>query len=150
MNPAALAWHRWVVKRMFEDQYADERWPHPLLPAVLDGLSIDGAYRIIDAFGVLPETASVVRAVRPARDDFCGAHVILERGIERLRHLELGQAPASEIFARVNVAGLQALMHKAATPADSLCASWLVEAHRGGQPTGRVGSRPRQQLPLFL
>lgn len=148
-DDSALGWHRWVAGQMLGED-GSPALPSPALPALIDGLSVDGAFRLIDAFGVFAGKVGSVRAARQQGSSVGAQLAVLRRGIDRLRRLEQDLSPGGEIFDEVHLDALHALARDPATPADGLRAAWLLEFQRGQRPPGRVGARPRQQLPLFL
>lgn len=124
----------------------------PLLPAALPHLSIDGAFRIVEALGLCASPAQSRRwalsACRSPRD--VGA--VIERGLNRL--LEIADDP--QVLIRiahfVDQPTLIRIAADAAAPEDQALAWWLIQCMRYGLDSGnaRVGGWRHGQLPLFV
>ena len=122
------------------------------LPPLLRDLTLDGAYRLVEAFGLLKCSGDPVRSVRHASVNVSGVGEMLVRGLKRLFALGRAESIAPEAFDTVHVPVLIELANAPAAETDGQRAAWLLEIHRDHRRSDvrRVGARPQRQLPLFL
>lgn len=144
-------WLCWVEATLHEDEVAARQAMNRLPPA-LHGVTLDGAYRLVEAFGLLGRPGDPVRNVRSAStglEECCG---VLVRGLRRLFELGRAESVAPSEFDAVYLTGLSELVNTPAAEADGSRAAWLLDVYRALRPSGlnRVGTRPRRQMPLFL
>lgn len=146
--------HTWLawVDGVLRGEVAAAQAASARLPPLLSGLSLDGAYRLIEAFGLLESASTSVRELRHGAAPLDAVGAMLARGLARLA-VFAGPDDVSRLpFEVVHLPVLQELADTPASDADGQRAAWLLDIHRAGRPAGirRVGARPRRQLPLFL
>lgn len=122
------------------------------LPRLLHDLTLDGAYRMVEVFGLLETSADPVRDVRHISASLHMGSAVVLRGLRRLACADRPDDVGKLLF---EVASLPVLKELADTPAceiDGQRAAWLLDVYRAARPSGlrRVGARPKRQLPLFL
>ena len=152
LEEGVAAWQSWLEARLCPTSAAIGDEKVAALPAVLAGLSLDGAYRIIEAMGLRAEPNSSVRGdlAQHATPPRLGS--VVDRGLDRLRAIEADPATAHRYSALTNHQALARLAKDYSTEQDHLVAWWLMNAFRSDFDPGqtRAGSRPKGQLPLFL
>lgn len=147
------AWLRWLE---FALSPVDQALVVPSgperLPVALTHLSIDGAFRIIEAMGLCERPSSSVRGALAQCATPPGLGGVIERGIERLRAIEADPASAQQFLELAHHQALAQLARDYATEPDQVLAWWLLSSFKGGFDSGgtRAGIRPQGQLPLFL
>lgn len=149
--PHVLAWLAWAQSVLQGDAAAAEV-ALMRLPSLLHGMSLDGAYRMVEAFGLLQVASTPVRELRHGAASLEVVGAVLGRGLERLA-VFAGPDDASCLpFDVVHLPIVRELAETPACDADGQRAAWLLDLHRAARPSGvrRVGARPRRQLPLFL
>jgi len=149
--PNVQAWLTWVQAILQGDATAADA-ALVRLPSLLHGMSLDGAYRLVEAFGLLEVASTPVRELRHGAASLEVVGAGLARGLERLA-LFTGPDDASRLpFDLVHLPILHELAETPARDGDGQRAAWLLDIHRATRPSGvrRVGARPRRQLPLFL
>lgn len=152
MEPCVRAWLYWL-----ESALAGSEQPEPMLayseklPKALLHLSIDGAFRIIEAAGLCtgPESLRAATA-RCSTPPALGA--VIARGIERLKVIEKDPESARQFTRVINLVALVQLVGDHAAQADHLLAWWLLQGLGGAVDPGttKAGLRPKGQLPLFV
>lgn len=122
------------------------------LPLLLHDMTLDGAYRLVEAFGLLEQPGDPVRDVRHSSMRLAEVGDVLARGIRRLFELGRADSVTREAFDVVHLPVLDELARNPSAEADGQRAAWLLDVHRAMQPPSvrRVGARPRRQMPLFL
>lgn len=149
--PPLRAWLDWV-NAVLRNDAAVAQAALARLPVLLASLSLDGAYRLVEAFGLLEAASTPVRELRHGAASLEVVAAMLARGLQRLAAFG-GPDDVSRLpFELVHLPVLQELAETPACDADGQRAAWLLDIHRAGRPAGvrRVGARPRRQLPLFL
>lgn len=122
------------------------------MPGAIEHLSVDGAFRILEALGLRAAPNDSVRAAlaRCAVPRALGSAIA--RGLARLRFVEANLNQVSSLSPVVYQETLIAVAKDYAAPADQALAWWLLHALRSGIDPGttRAGLRPKGQLHLFL
>lgn len=150
-QPELQLWLNWV-EAVIEGDLAAAQTASCFLPALVQAMSLDGAYRLVEAFGLLEAAADPVREVRHNSTGLNTVGAIVARGLHRLscvaRSDDVHQLP----FDAVHLPVLKELADTPSCEADGRRAAWLLDVHRDARPAGvrRIGARPRRQLPLFL
>ncbi|MFT7776519.1 TniQ family protein [Roseateles sp.] len=151
LEPELNFWLRWVDAVLRGDAPAAQD-AMGALPPLLHDLTLDGAYRLVEAFGLLEAPGDPVRNVRHSSAGLVEVGGVLVRGLRRL--IDLGQAEtiAPDVFDTVHLPVLAELADEPAAELDGQRAAWLLDVHRANRSPGvrRVGARPRRQMPLFL
>jgi hypothetical protein len=122
------------------------------LPVVLTHLSVDGAFRMIEAMGLCADADSSVRTEMSNCATPAGLGSAVARGLYRLSLIEADPECANRFAGVVHQGALTDIATDCASEADRALASWLLSALRGSVDSGgtRAGSRPKGQLPLFV
>lgn len=151
LEPELHIWLNWVDAVLQADA-APARDAMNRLPPLLHDLTLDGAYRLVEAFGLLAAPGDPVRNVRHSSASLTEVGGVLVRGLRRLMDLGRAETVAPQAFDVVHLPVLGELADEPATEADGLRAAWLLDIHRAARPSGfrRVGARPRRQMPLFV
>ena len=151
LQPELQSWLNWTEAVIGADPLAADKAASSL-PALVRSMSIDGAYRLIEAFGLLETASDPVREVRHVSASLRTVGNVLARGLRRL-----GETASSDDINRLpfelaHLPALRDLADRPACEADGLRAAWLLDIYRAARPSGsrRVGARPKRQLPLFL
>lgn len=150
LDPWLVSWHRWIEQRLGFGQAAqdDDRY---IVPAMLDRLSLDGAFHVVEAFGLLSEPAQALRLASSRARSAEGRLGVIGRGLERLSALDLDPAVGRDLAPLVHAAALERLRVRAAEPVDAQGASRLLR-WISGRDDGTVDLRchgARGQLNLF-
>jgi len=122
------------------------------IPSALTHLSIDGAFRVIEAMGLRTGESSSAREALSKCAMPRELGVVIARGLERLHAIEADPENAARYAEGVHHQALVQLAKDYAAEEDYLLAWWLMNAFRSDFDPGgtRAGSRPKGQLPLFL
>ena len=143
----AVSWSSWLGSRL--NHGSQEHLPPPELPSWMADLSIDGAWRIVQAFGLLKGPLEVLRQRDLTRlrspTEICA---IVNRGLERL--VDFAHSPSwhARLTGVVHVQGLRRLTERSPTIADREVASQLLDMlrHRGRHARGgRLNAVPSQR-----
>jgi hypothetical protein len=151
LEPELIAWLEWVEAVLSGDtgvaKSASRR-----LPALLQDMTLDGAYRLVEAFGLLERPSAPVHDVRHSSVSLSAVGAMLTRGLRRLSEVGCAEGIAPQAFEGVHLPVLAELAEEPSADADGRRAAWLLDVYRAMRPSGvrRVGSRPRRQIPLFL
>ena len=121
------------------------------VPRFLDELSLDGAIRLVEAFGILRVVADPPRAAARAACLQQGRAGLIERGLERLEEID---GSPERVLARaefIHVPALERLRATGVTQADSKCAALFLRYLRApaSEAADRRGRHGRGQLFLF-
>ncbi|WP_457324102.1 TniQ family protein [Roseateles sp. P5_E11] len=150
LEPELAPWLDWAEAVLQGDDTA----PHAMrrLPPLLQDMTLDGAYRLIEAFGLLESPGDPVRNVRHSSASLTQVGGVLVRGLRRLTELGRFEAVAPQAFDVVHLPVLAEIADEPAAETDGQRAAWLLDIHRASRPPGvrRVGARPRRQMPLFV
>lgn len=151
VEPELAVWIRWV-EAVLQGDAAAAREAMRGLPPLLQDLTLDGAYRLVEAFGLLERPGDPVRNVRHSAASLAEVGAVIVRGLRRLFALGRAETVAPPLFDVVHLPVLGELADDPANEADGQRAAWLLDIHRAARPSGsrRVGARPRRQIPLFL
>ncbi|WP_293499628.1 TniQ family protein [Roseateles sp.] len=151
LEPEVRAWIGWA-EAVLQDDVAAAQDAIGGLPPLLHNMTLDGAYRMIEAFGLLKAPGDPVRDVRHSSAKLPEVGAMVVRGLQRLWDIGLARDVAPKAFDVVHLPVLRELADEPAAEGDGQRAAWLLDLHRATRPTGqhRVGARPRRQMPLFL
>lgn len=151
LEPELHAWICWAEAVLLGDVVAAQDAIGGL-PPLLHNMTLDGAYRMIEAFGLLKAPGDPVRNVRHSSAKLPEVGAMVVRGLQRLWDMGLARDVSSDVFDVVHLPVLIELADAPAADADGQRAAWLLNLHRATRSTGqrRVGARPRRQIPLFL
>lgn len=151
LEPELAVWLRWV-EAVLQVDAAAARGAMRELPPLLHDLTLDGAFRLVEAFGLLEQPGDPVRNVRHSAASLAEVGGVLVRGLRRLFELRRAEAVAPHTFDAVHLPVLGELADDSAAETDGQRAAWLLDIHRAARSSGvrRVGARPRRQMPLFL
>ena len=151
LEPELRVWLNWVTAVLQADADA-ARDGMGQLPPLLQDLTLDGAYRLIEAFGLLTAPGDSVRNVRHSSASLTEVGGVLVRGQRRLADLGRAETVAPQAFDFVHLPVLAEIADQPAAETDGQRAAWLLDIHRTARPSGvrRVGARPRRQMPLFV
>lgn len=152
MEDSVRAWLCWLESALGQTSAAGlRRWTEAALPDALTHLSIDGAFRIIEASGLCVGTENVRAAAArySGRQDLGAA---IARGVERLRSIERDPSEIRHLSRVINQVALLHIASDFADAADHALAWWLLQGLGGssGTSTSKAGIRPKGQLPLFI
>jgi len=122
------------------------------MPEALTHLSVDGAFRVIEAMGLCADSGGSVRAAMSKCTTPRGMGVVIARGLDRLSQIEADSGCAHRFADVVHQSALATIVTDCAAETDRALASWLLSALRSAVDSGgtRAGSRPKGQLPLFI
>lgn len=151
LEPELIAWLEWVEAVLCGDAGV-ARSASLRLPPLLQDMTVDGAYRMVEAFGLLERPGAPVRAVRHSSVGLSVVGAMLTRGLRRLSEVDRAEGITPQAFENVHLPVLTELAEEPAADVDGRRAAWLLDVYRAMRPSGmrRVGSRPRRQMPLFL
>ncbi len=123
-----------------------------VLPDALLRLSIDGAFRILEALGLCAKPGHSVRLALSKCRTPQALGAVVQRGVDRLQAIEADPGVFMRLAAMVNQLALARVAAEAAAKEDQALAWWLIQGMRSGVDSGntRAGSRPKGQLPLFI
>lgn len=149
MQPQVQAWLTWMegmVCRAFGGPTGEA------LPTALTHLSVDGAFRVIEALGLSPLPGTSVRSALANSRTPPALGAVISRGIDRMRAIEADPGALPQLASVLNQVALSQLADDFAAPEDHALAWWLLAALRSGVDPGRTraGARPKGQLPLFI
>jgi len=149
LHPYVSLWCEWVQRRLRQGADAAMATPSPL-PAWLGQLSVDGAFRVVHAFGVVRPSTATLASFNARLMPISLMAELIESGVARLQHFDDPERRLD--WAReVHVPGLVHLTKVGVTDADRSAAANLIEliTHPAkARPDGR-GGVPRGQLSLF-
>lgn len=149
LEPEVHAWLSWLEEVVCRTPAGPA---HHSLPAALTYLSVDGAFRLIEALGLSASPGASVRSALAGSRTPSALGAVIARGISRLRSVEADPGVLRQLSSVVNQVALSQLADDFAAPEDHMLAWWLLLALRSGVDPGRTraGARPRGQLPLFI
>jgi hypothetical protein len=148
LEPEVQAWQNWL-----EAALANVVPPEPVaLPVAMLHLSIDGAFRIVEALGLCAGPGTSVRNALAGCKTPRGLGVVVQRGLQRLKVIEADAGAPMRLSEVANQQALAQIAADAAAEEDRRLAWWLIQSMRSGVDPGptRAGTRPRGQLPLFI
>lgn len=151
LEPELGVWLGWT-EAVLQDDVGAARAAMGRLPPLLQSMTLDGAYRLIEAIGLLEAPGDPVRNVRHSSAKLTEVGAMVVRGLRRMLDVGLAQDISPGWFDVVHLPVLRELADEPAADVDGQRAAWLLEVHRATHPLGtnRVGTRPRRQVPLFL
>lgn len=143
-------WVEWVETRLLHAEFSKPASNYGL-PAFFNSLSIDGAFRVVLAVGLLPEMISHPAQASTSAKTSTGMAAIVSRGVERLHSLGNELADIRSLEPVMHVPTLERMRTIAASVADANCASVLLNYLRIGtkRELEQRGRSHCGQLPLF-
>ncbi len=143
-------WVEWVETRLFHSESCVPASNYGL-PAFFSSLSIDGAFRVVLAVGMLPDMNSLPAQASAAATTSAGMATIVSRGIDRLLSIGSELAGIRSFEPLIHFPALERLRAVGSSPADRNCASVLINYLQAGAKVGldKRGRFYRGQLPLF-
>jgi hypothetical protein len=150
--PAVIDWALWVERRLTTPT-ATARDPGltPAVPRMLNELTLDGAFRLVVAFGLLQRQADQPLAAAATARATDGAIRMIVRGLERLSLIDGSLQRVRELAPQIHVAALERLRTHPADSVDANCAALLLQ-HLGDRSDRHVDMRGRYvrgQMTLF-
>ena len=125
LSTRAAAWTRWLESRLgFSQEHANAK--EASLPLLLDRLSVDGASRLVEAFGLLRKPADSTSGATAAARTASGCAAMIERGLRRLAVVDGDPAAMRLLVDEVHLPALERLRSNATCDADSACAALLL------------------------
>lgn len=151
--PASLTgWAKWLADRLAASTAAVRETRNQCnVPRMLDQLSLDGAFRLVEAFGLLRSPDERPRVAATSARSVAGVAEVLVRGLERLAMVDGSLNRVRAMSPHIHIAALERLRAQAVDPADANCAALLLR-HLGDRSDREVdmrGRHPRGQLSLF-
>lgn len=147
-----IGWAQWVSERVATSLGTSvEAEGHPPVPKMLNELSLDGAFRLVEAFGMLTRADEQPRAAAANARSVAGAVEMIARGLERLSLIDGRVHRIRDLAPQIHVAALERLRASAVEAVDSNCAALLLRhlGDRSGCHVDMRGRHPRGQLSLF-
>lgn len=149
---AVIDWVHWVAARLAPSAIVShEREGHLAVPEMLNELTLDGAFRLVEAFGLLqkPEEQPLVAAAT-ARS-IAGAVGLIARGLERLTLIDGRLQKVRDLAPQIHISALERLRAHAADTADANCAAVLLRhlGDRSDRDVDMRGRHARGQMVLF-
>jgi len=149
---AVFDWTRWVALRL--------AWPlgsvveaggQLSVPKMLNEMSLDGALRLVMAFGLLQRPDQQPRGAATAARSIEGAVGVIARGLERISLIEANLRRIRDISPQIHLDALERLRARAMCAADMNCASLLLRhvADRSDCDVDMRGRHVRGQMTLF-
>jgi len=152
LEPELQAWLNWT-EAVLQDNASAVQSAQCGLPPLLHAMSLDGAYRLIEAFGLQKGPGDSIRTARHSSVPLAEVGEMLVRGLRRLADVDRAERVDANSFDAICMPVLSELAASPASDTDGLRAAWLLDVHRAAvhpSRVGRVGVRPRRQVPLFL
>lgn len=149
---AVIDWVHWVAGRLAPSSVASrESEAHLTVPRMLNGLTLDGAFRLVEAFGLLQRPNEQPLIAAATARSTAGAVGLIARGLERLALIDGRLQKVRDIAPQIHIAALERLRARAADTADASCAAVLLR-HLGDRSDCDVDMRGRYargQMVLF-
>jgi hypothetical protein len=151
LEPDVQAWVDWLECTLLPPLHSQTEDGSVDLPAALTHMSIDGAFRVIEALGLRSEPGMSIQPARAATATPREQGRVIARGLMRLREIESDPDAALRLSGFVHHGALIDMAKDFAAPEDQALAWWLLNCMRVVEPgPTRAGIRPKGQLPLFL
>ena len=151
LEPDVQAWVDWLECTLLPPLHSQTNDGSVDLPAALTHMSIDGAFRVVEALGLRSEPGTCIHSARAATATPREQGRVIARGLMRLREIESDPDAARRLSGFVHHGALIDLAKDFAAPEDQALAWWLLNCMRIVEPgPTRAGIRPKGQLPLFL
>ena len=147
-----IDWARWISRRLAPTRVsAREAAIQLAVPRMLDELSLDGAFRLVEAFGLLQKPDEQPRVAAATARSIAGAMGVIARGLERLAFIDGSLERVRDIAPQIHIAALERLRASAVDPVDASCAALLLRhvADRSDCDVDMRGRHPRGQMVLF-
>ena len=129
-------WVEWVETRLFHSESCKPASNYGL-PAFFSSLSLDGAFRVVLAAGLLPEMNFPLAQASALAATSTGMASIVARGIERLLLISNELAEIRFLEPMIHVPALERMRTIADAVADRNCASVLLNYLRGDAKRGQ-------------
>lgn len=151
MPASVIAWVGWVERRLALADPSLVVVSDQDVPGMLGQLSLDGAMRLVAAFGLLRRSGDQPQLARAAARSNAGMAALVARGLERLRYIDTEPHRVSEIESLLHVPGIERLRAHGVDDADGQCAALLLRclSDTGDRQRDGRGRYHRGQLPLF-
>lgn len=151
--PAAVTdWVQWVAGRLAPSTVASrETGGHLAVPRMLNELTLDGAFRLVEAFGLLQKPDEQPLVASATARSIAGAVGLILRGLERLALIDGRLQNVRDLAPQIHIAALERLRAHAVDPVDASCAAVLLR-HLGDRSNCDVdmrGRHARGQMALF-
>lgn len=150
-SESVLSWAAWVEVQCVRSVGGDAMsWPTVSLPSILNGMTIDGAYRLIEAFGLFKSPVSAPGRGLTNRVKPFDVAQIIERGIDRLLCVESDLKALRHLAPLIHMPAIERLKDDSTHVGDQACAQVLLELLRTCKsgPIGK-GNYVRGQMSLF-
>lgn len=121
-DPRILTWCAWLTSRLANQAFG--RNEHDRLPFTLDALSIDGAFRVLLAFGLLEDQQQTADLRKRRGTDELAP--VISRGLRRLQAFELEDQLGSSSWGLIHIPALESLARRSVLEADHMFASSLL------------------------
>lgn len=149
---AATDWALWVARRLAPSGTpGNEARTQPSIPRILEQLTLDGAFRLVEAFGLLQKPDDPPSVAAATARSIAGAIEVICRGLERLTLIDRDVRCVRDLSAQIHVSALERLRTQAVDANDANCASVLLR-HVGDRSDGDADMRGRYvrgQMTLF-
>lgn len=149
---ALVEWSRWVAKRLTAGTASESvTETQCTVPRLLEELSLDGAFRLVEAFGFLQKPDEPPLFAAATARSVAGAVGVVDRGLERLMLIEGDVQRVRDLGPQVHLAALERLRSNATNVADANCAALLLRylGDRGDRNIDMRGRHARGQMALF-
>lgn len=147
-----IDWVQWVAGRLAPSPIASrEAGGHLAVPRMLNELTLDGACRLVEAFGLLQKPDEQPLVAAATARSIAGAVGLIVRGLERLAFIDGRLQRVREMAPHIHIAALERLRANAADTVDANCAAVLLR-HLGDRSDCDVDMRGRYargQMALF-
>lgn len=153
LEPDVHAWIEWLERGLSAGpQPRVDDVTASRLPSALTHLSVDGAFRIVEALGLCAEPSMSVRAARTKATIPRALGEVMARGLVRLKEIEADPGDVQRFALVAHQVALADVAKDFAALEDQALAWWLLNGMRSAAEAGttRAGRRPKGQLPLFL
>lgn len=149
---AVIDWVQWVAGRLAPSPVASrESGGHLAVPRMLNELTLDGAFRLVEAFGLLQKPGERPMVAAATARSIPGAVGLIVRGLERLALIDGRLQKVRDLAPQIHIAALERLRAHAADAVDANCAAVLLR-HLGDRSDCDVdmrGRHARGQMVLF-
>ena len=121
-DPRILTWCAWVTSRLENQAFGS--FEHEHLPFTLNVLSIDGAFRVLLAFGLLEDQQQTVDLRKRMEPNELAP--VLSRGVTRLHAFERDDQLGPSSWDLIHMPALESLTRGSAREGDHIFASSLL------------------------
>ncbi len=149
---AVIGWAQWLAGRLDQPSGASRETEVNLaVPRMLNELTLDGAFRLVEAFGLLQRPDQQPLAAAATARSVSGVVALIVRGLERLALIEGRLQKIRDLGSQIHIAALERLRAHAADTVDAKCAGVLLR-HLGDRSECDIDMRGRYargQMTLF-